>query len=113
MPTPRAQLQAGLPTDYYAPDYLIEVQGQVIDQQTRGDVIDLKVTLSKGAIGSFQLTINNWDDKHLAFKYSDGDTFKPGNLVHVRLGYVDNMVSVMRGIVTSLAPQFPQSGAPT
>lgn len=113
MPTPRAQLQSGLPTDYYAPDYLIEVQGQAIDQETRGDVIDMKVTLSKGAIGSFQLTINNWDDKRLAFKYSDGDTFKPGNLVHVRLGYVENMVSVMRGIVTSLAPQFPASGAPT
>ena len=113
MTTPRSVLQAGLPVDYYAPDYLIEIKDQALDSEAKGDVIALKVTLSKDAIGSFQLTINNWDDKLLAFKYSEGNTFALGNEVHVKLGYVGNMVSVMRGIVTSLAPQFPESGAPT
>jgi phage protein D len=108
-----SQIQPGLPVDYYMPDYLIEVRDHALDQETRGDVIDLKVTLVKDNIGSFQLTINNWDDKLLVFKYSDGDTFKLGNEIHVKLGYVDSMVSVMRGIVTSLAPQFPESGPPT
>ncbi len=113
MSTAPAQIQAGLPVDYYMPDYLIEVRNQALDQETKGDVIDLKVTLVKDNIGSFQLTINNWDDNLLEFKYSDGDTFKLGNEIHVKLGYVDRMVSVMRGIVTSLAPQFPESGPPT
>jgi phage protein D len=108
-----SQLQSGLPVEYYAPDYLIEVRDQALDQEARGDVIDLKVTLQKDNIGNFTLNVNNWDDKLLAFKYSDGDTFKLGNEIHVRLGYVDNLVSVMRGIVTSLAPQFPESGSPT
>ena len=108
-----AQIQAGLPVDYYMPDYQIEVRDHPLDQEARGDVIDLKVTLVKDNIGSFQLTINNWDDKLLAFKYSDGDTFQLDNKIHVKLGYVDNMVSVMRGIVTSLTPQFPESGPPT
>lgn len=109
----RSQQQDGLPVEYYAPDYLVELRDRPLDAETRGDVIDLKVTLSKSAIGSFQLTINNWDDKRLAFKYSDGDTFALGNEVHVKLGYVDRLVSVMRGIVTSIAPQFPESGTPT
>ena len=109
----RSILQPGLPVDYYAPDYLIEIKDQALDPETKGDVIDLKVTLLKDNIGSFQLTINNWDDKLLAFKYSDGNTFALGNQVHVKLGYVGNTMSVMRGIVTSLAPQFPESGAPT
>ena len=113
MSTARSQLRPGLPVDYYAPDYRIEINKQVIDPETRGDVIDLKVKLLKDNIGSFQLTINNWDDKLLAFKHSDSDTFALGNEVHVKLGYVGNMVSVMRGIVTSLAPQFPESGPPT
>lgn len=106
-------LNPGLPTDYYAPDYLIEIGDQPIDQEARGDVIDMKVTLVKDGIGSFQLTINNWDDKLLAFKYSDGAAFALGSDVHVRLGYAGNLVSAMRGVVTSLAPQFPESGAPT
>jgi phage protein D len=33
--------------------------------------------------------------------------------VHVKIGYVGNLQSVLRGIVTSLAPQFPESGPPT
>lgn len=109
----RSLLQPGLPTDYYAPDYLIEIDQQVLDTETRGDVIDLKVTLAKESIGSFSLTINNWDDKLLAFKYSDGKTFALGNRIHVKLGYAGQLLSVMRGIVTSLAPQFPESGPPT
>lgn len=113
MATARSQQQSGLPADYYVPDYLIEIEDQALDQESKGDVIDLKVTLQKDSIGSFQLSINNWDDKLLAFKYSDGSTFALGNEVHVKLGYVDKLVSVMRGVVTSLAPQFPESGAPT
>lgn len=109
----RSELHPGLPVEYYAPDYLIEIKDQALDQEAKGDVIDLKVTLVKDSIGSFQLTINNWDDKLLAFKYSDGNTFALGNEVHVKLGYVGKMVSVMRGIITSLAPQFPESGSPT
>jgi phage protein D len=109
----RSQLQPGLPTDYYAPDYLIEVDQQALDTETKGDVIDLKVSLAKESIGSFSMTVSNWDDKLLAFKYSDGQTFALGNRIHVKLGYAGNLVSVMRGIVTSLAPQFPESGPPT
>jgi uncharacterized protein len=107
---------AGLPTDYYAPDYLIEIKGQALDQETKGDILDLKVTLAKRTIGSFELTINNWDDERLAFKYSDSATFNLGNEVHVKLGYAGKgkeLVSVIRGFITSLAPQFPESGPPT
>jgi phage protein D len=109
----RSLQQPGLPADYYAPDYLIEVDQQALDSATKGDVIDLKVTLDKDSIGSFALTINNWDDKLLAFKYSDGNAFALGNRIHVKLGYAGKLVSVLRGIVTSLAPQFPESGPPT
>lgn len=109
----RSQLQSGLPVEYYAPDYLIEIDGQALDTEARGDLIDLKVTLVKDGIGSCQLTINNWDDAKIAFKYSEGDAFALGNRIHVRMGYVDRLVSVMRGLITSLAPQFPDSGSPT
>lgn len=109
----RSQRQAGLPVDYYAPDYLVEVGGRELDPETKGDVLDLKVTLAKEEIGSLQLTVSNWDDARLAFKYSDTRTFDLKTPIHVKMGYVGNLVPVLRGIVTSLAPQFPESGTPT
>jgi phage protein D len=105
--------ESGLPTDYYAPDYLVEVDGRALDAEAKGDVLDLKVTLSHQEIASFELTVNNWDDRNFGFKYSDTDTFDLGREVHVQLGYADRMVSVFRGIVTRLSPKFPESGPPT
>ena len=113
MASARSERASGLPKDYYVPDFLIEVTGQELDPQTKGDVLELKVTLVKDDISSLQFTVNNWDDKRMAFKYSDAQTFDLGAEVHVKLGYVDSLVSVLRGIVTSLAPQFPESGSPT
>jgi phage protein D len=109
----RSAVKPGMPVDYYAPDYLVEMGGRELDPETKGDVLDLKVTLSKDEITNLQLTVSNWDDAKLAFKYSDTRTFDLKSTVHVKLGYAGKLISVMRGVVTSLAPQFPESGTPT
>jgi uncharacterized protein len=109
----RSVLQSGLPVDYYAPDYKIEVEGRVIDETTKGDVLDLKVTMDKENLTGFDLTINNWDDSKLDFKYSDTDTFEVGNRVHIQMGYAGKLLSMVRGIITSMTPRFPESGTPT
>jgi len=105
---------SGLPsTDYYAPDYKIEVEGQEIDPESKGDVLDLKVTMDLENLTHFEITVNNWDDKQLAFKYSDTTTFDVGNRVHVQMGYAGGLLSMVQGLITTLAPHFPESGPPT
>ena len=38
--------QPGLPaTDYYAPNFKVEVEGRELDPESKGDVLDLKVTM--------------------------------------------------------------------
>jgi phage protein D len=107
-------LSSGIPsTDYYAPDYKIEVEGQEIDPESKGDVLDLKVTMDIANLTHFDITVNNWDDKHLAFKYSDTTTFDLGNRVHVQMGYAGALLSMVQGLITSLTPSFPDSGQPT
>jgi phage protein D len=107
-------LQAsGIPTDYYAPDYKITVENQEIDPESKGDVLELKVTMDMDNLTHFDLTVNNWDDKHLTFKYSDTTTFDLGNLVTVQMGYAGNLLTMVRGLITSLTPRFPESGPPT
>lgn len=107
-------LSSGLPsTDYYAPDYKIEVENQEVDPESKGDILELKVTMDLDNLTHFEMTVNNWDDKHLTFKYSDTATFDLGNRVHVQMGYAGGLLSMVQGLITSLTPRFPESGTPT
>jgi phage protein D len=109
----RSLLLPGLPTDYYAPDYKVEVEGRELDPEAKGDILEVKVTMDLKNLTGFELTVNNWDDKRLAFKYSDTATFDVGNRIHVQMGYASRLVSMARGLITSLSPRFPESGSPT
>src|SRR5580658_2390545 len=110
----RSVLSSGLPaTEYYAPDYKIEVNGQEIDPESKGDVLELKVTMDSAQLTNVELTVNNWDDKSLSFKYSDSTIFNPGNSLNVQMGYAGNLFSMADAIITTLAPHFPESGPPT
>jgi phage protein D len=109
-----ALLQSGLPSvEYYAPNFKVEVEGRELDPQAKGDVLEVKVTMDIDNLTSFDLTINNWDDKSFRFKYSDSQTFDVGNRVHIRMGYADQLRFMASGIISALTPNFPDSGPST
>ena len=109
-----ATSESGLPsTDYYAPDFLVEVEGREIDPESKGDVLEVKVTMDLENLTSCELTVNNWDDRAFFFKYSDTKTFDIGNRVHVSMGYADALKSMLRGQISTISPRFPESGPPT
>jgi len=108
-----SQKKSGLPqTEYYAPNYKIEIEGKELSPESKGDVLGIKVTMDMENLASFQLTINNWDAAKFDFKYSDTATFDVGKRVHVQMGYADRLVSMVRGQITTLSPRFPESGSP-
>lgn len=105
---------SGLPaTDYYAPNFKVEVEGRELDPEAKGDVLDIKVTMDKENLTGFELTVNNWDDKRFDFKYSDTTIFDLGNRVHIRMGYADDLRFMASGIISALTPNFPDSGPST
>jgi phage protein D len=106
-------LDALTDTNFYAPDFKIEIEGQMLDPTSKGDVLELKVVMDMDNLTSFELSINNWDDRAFSFKYSDTTVFDIGNRVHVQLGYANQLRSMVRGIITSLTPRFAESGPPT
>jgi phage protein D len=109
-----APLLAGLPdVSYYAPRARVEVEGRELDPLSMGDLLSVSVVLELDALASFSLTVNNWDATRLRFKYSDTNLFDVGHKVHVQLGYADRVLSMVRGIITSLTPAFPEAGPPT
>jgi phage protein D len=100
-------------TDYYAPDFKVLVEGRELDATTHGDILDLKVTMDISNLTGFDLTVNNWDDKSFDFKYSDRETFDVGNRVDIQMGYANHLKFMVSGIIKTLTPRFPESGAPT
>jgi phage protein D len=101
----------------YAPAFAVDVQGQPVGVRVKDDVLEIHVVLDLEQMSSFEITFNNWDDKHLRFKYSESDAgnelFGISRLVAIQLGYANKLVPVISGPISSLSPSFPQSGAPT
>ena len=114
MAQPRSVRLDGLPPpDYYAPRCRIEVEGKELAPEIVADILSVGVTLQLDGLAQFNLTVNNWDSSRFTFKYSDTNTFDVGNRLHVELGYADRMTSLVRGVITTMTPRFPEAGSPT
>jgi phage protein D len=109
-------LEAFKDQDFYVPAFNVLVEGKE-RREEMNDVMSLSYSDSLTDIDSFDLTINNWDAEQLRFKYSDGDIFNPWKDVEVWMGYYRNGLDQRRrmliGEITTMTPNFPQSGAPT
>ena len=108
-----ATRSSGVPESYYAPDFLVEIEGSPLEPAAKADVLELRVTMSLDEISSVDLRLNNFDARTFDLKWSDSDRFRLGGRVHVKLGYADRLVSMLGGTITTLAPEFLASGAPT
>jgi phage protein D len=108
-----ATRESGLPETYYAPEFSVEIEGTALDPASKGDVVELKVDLDLEDLDSVEIKLNNYDDTAFDLKWSDSDQFALGNRVHVQMGYADRLVSMLRGSITTLSPDFPADGAPT
>lgn len=107
--------------DFYVPAFLIKVQNREMLEEM-SDVVSLTYSDSLANIDSFEMVINNWDAgadflDQSAFKYSDSDRFNPWKDVEVWMGYFqdgeDKRRRMLIGEITTLTPNFPQSGQPT
>ena len=117
MINPLSSVIATPPEAGFAPAFAVDVEGRPVGVRVKDDVLDIHVVLELDQMASFEITLNNWDDKLLRFKYSESDAstevFPVSRLVAIQLGYADKLVPVMSGPITSLCPDFPASGSPT
>lgn len=103
----------GLPERYYAPEFVVEIGGAELDPASKGDVLEVKVEMGLKEATSVDLKLNNYDDQTFDLKWSDADQFRLGSQVHVQMGYAEQVLSMMRGYITTLTPDFPSDGPPT
>ncbi len=101
--------------DFYVPTFEVMLRKRPLPKDVVRDVLQVTYKDSTEDIDSFELTINNWDEKTRSFKYSDGDLFNPGEEIELWMGYhgKDRKRLMMTGEITSLRLSFPASGSPT
>ena len=101
--------------DFYVPAFRLMIRGQEAPVQDH-DILSVTYQDSLTEIDSFEMTVMNWDPEARTFKYSDADTFDPWKEVELWMGYYRNGQDQLRrmliGEITTLSPNFPQSGAP-
>lgn len=117
MSTTRAihQEQELIGMDFYVPAFEIYIGKKKLKDEIRRDIITVSYTDSLDAIDSFSFTVTNWDPIKRNFKYLqfDKNPFNVGEEIEVWMGYIGNLEKMLYGEITSLEPNFPQSGNPT
>lgn len=117
-------------TSFYVPYFEVKIEGAGLPRDVLRDVVQLTYKDDIKTLDSFELTVNNWDPATNDFRYVgsetaqtlEGDTpesrryrlFDPCNKnVEVWMGYVGQLLLMLKGNFTTMEPTFPGSGAPT
>ena len=115
---------------FYAPRFVIEVDGQDVEPSVIRDIWDVTFEDSLEALEYFEFTLNDWDPVRNAPKYSSPydesgqpqrdaagnpvPAFEPGMTASLKLGYYgpEEPVTKLVGTIVSITPSFPASGLP-
>jgi phage protein D len=107
---------------FYVPGFEVYVSGKKLNAAIIDDILQVTYTDSINKVDAFQIEVNNWDAESRKFKFcpplktSSIDytgAFDPGSKVEIHMGYQGTLRRMLRGIITSLTPNFPESGAST
>lgn len=99
--------------DFSAPALKIMVEGKNIVTKEFMAITSLVVETSIDEADIFSFTISNaYDAEQMSFKWVDA-YFKPGNKVEISMGYIDKLLLVMEGIITSIRMTIGSEGVPT
>lgn len=88
------------------PDFHMRVKGNDLSAKAIADISAISVYESLAMPGMFVLRLINWDEGKLQMTWSDDALFSEGNEVEIRLGYVDQLKTVLLGEITGLEPEF-------
>ncbi len=113
---------------FYVPRFQVLIDGENLPRDVQHDIRSVTYEDSINDIDSFTLEVNNWDDVSRSFRYIGSETaaeleknhpeygrrtlFEPcGKEVEIRLGYGDQLVTMVRGAFTTMSPSFTDSDA--
>ena len=96
------------------PTIQVLVDGDILPQEIDADIIEVRICDHVSGASWFCASFNIWDSNAQAYKYVDEPLFKEGAKLEIRFGFDENtIVSLIKGEVTTLEPEFHEDEAPT
>ncbi len=100
--------------NFYAPRFEIEIKGQKLAADISKAILDVKIEEKVDQIAGFTITLNDeFDMEAQVFKWLDHPLFSEGNEVTVKMGYSNNLFTMMIGRITGIEPGFFSGETPT
>ncbi|BFU95608.1 MAG: hypothetical protein NTNFB02_23300 [Nitrospira sp.] len=94
------------------PTFDILVNAQQLAQKDRAYLVELEVDVSVNIPSVASLVMGGADSQQEEIPWLDEDMFAVGRSLEVKLGYKDELVSVMKGEITGLEPEFSAAHRP-
>lgn len=101
-----------MPNSSHLPDIRIRINGVDLQGLVNQDIVAVTIQEDLDATSMFSIDLYNWNPQLQQATWSDDKRFLPGGEVEISLGYVDSLLKVMTGEVTSLEPSFQADEIP-
>ena len=93
---------------YFAPRFDVKVSGITMAADIAQRVLSVSYEGSLDTADMFRIVLQNPNNQ-----YTDSALFGPGENVELYMGYGDELSPMMLGEITTIQPDFPDSGPPT
>ena len=106
---------------FYVPQFRVNIAGKDLKEGLLRDVMQVTYHDNIDDIDGFELVVNNWDagQRKPQSKYEppsvaqNAGIFDPGQTLELRMGYMNEMVLMLTGVITTLEPNFPEASYST
>lgn len=94
------------------PDYKLFINGSEASVDLAVDILVVSVSDYIEGADTFSVKFNNWHAGE-EYKWIDAGVFDEGSEIEIKMGYVDDLASMIKGEVTAIEPEYEEGEAPT
>src|SRR5262245_27633734 len=95
------------------PDFDIIINGSPLSIEAQAHVVSVMVDDSVELPSMFTFEIAGSEEQSEQVPWVDADLFAIGNVVEIKLGYADDLDTVLIGEITGLEPEFASDRLPS
>lgn len=101
-------------SSFYSPRYEVEIDNQKLEADIARAILDVTVEEKINEGASFQITAHDeFNMTTQEFKWLDHPLFNVGNSIMIKMGYGNDLLTMVTGKITSLEPNFFSGETPT
>jgi Bacteriophage probable baseplate hub protein len=95
------------------PEFDVIVDGTPLDVGARLHIVDVAVDDNVDLPGMFSFSLVGSDDQEEENPWVDEKLFSVGKTVEIKMGYANNLESLIKGEITALEPEFARDRLPS